>query len=213
MQGDKKFIFESLFYKINIKLNNIVVLPKHNAHTIYLFIFCLILIFFLLLNNNNKILVLFIINLNLNLLIIKISVNLIIYINTEKFIIIIQSNPMKKIKNVPLGYGTQKSSLPSSNVNVKDKFSVVLGDKKREAENLLKAKKDENNQLLSQLQSLNEKFSELISKRNKLLTNINQQKSQIFLLKNKNKAFRNYLNELTAKDSNEIDKNKKKEED
>ena len=159
MQGDKKFIFESLFYKINIKLNNIVVLPKHNAHTIYLFIFCLILIFFLLLNNNNKILVLFIINLNLNLLIIKISVNLIIYINTEKFIIIIQSNPMKKIKNVPLGYGTQKSSLPSSNVNVKDKFSVVLGDKKREAENLLKAKKDENNQLLSQLQSLNEKFS------------------------------------------------------
>ena len=115
---------------------------------------------------------------------------------------------MKKIKNVPLGYGTQKSSLPSSNVNVKDKFSVVLGDKKREAE-----KKDENNQLLTQLQSLNEKFSELISKRNKLLTNINQQKSQIFLLKNKNKAFRNYLNELTAKDSNEIDKNKKNEED
>ena len=84
LQGDKKFIFESLFYKINIKLNNIIVLPKHKAHTIYLFIFCLILIFFLLLNNNNKILDLFIINLNLNLLIIKISVNLIISINTKK---------------------------------------------------------------------------------------------------------------------------------
>ena len=93
---------------------------------------------------------------------------------------------MKKIKNVPYGNGTQKSSLPSSsNINMKDKFSVVLGDKKREAETLLKIKKEENSQLLSQLQSLNEKCSELISKRNKLLTNINQQKSQLFLLKNK----------------------------
>ena len=121
---------------------------------------------------------------------------------------------MKKIKNVPYGNGTQKSSLPSSsNINMKDKFSVVLGDKKREAETLLKIKKEENSQLLSQLQSLNEKCSELISKRNKLLTNINQQKSQLFLLKNKNKAYRNYLNELTAKDSNEVDKNKKSEKD
>jgi hypothetical protein len=41
--------------------------------------------------------------------------------------------------------------------------------------------------------------------------NINQQKSQIFLLKNKNKAYRNYLNELTAKDSSELEKNKKGE--
>ena len=44
----------------------------------------------------------------------------------------------------------------------------MLGDKKREAENILKTKKDENNQLLSQLQVLNEKSSDLISKRNKL---------------------------------------------
>ena len=121
---------------------------------------------------------------------------------------------MKKTKNVPCGYGTQKSSLPnSSNVNVKDKFSIVLGDRKREAENILKMKKDENNQLSAQLQSLNEKSAELISKRNKLLVNINQQKSQIFLLKNKNKAYRNYLNELTAKDYSELEKNKKCEED
>ena len=121
---------------------------------------------------------------------------------------------MKKIKNVSSGYGTQKSSLPnSSNVNVKDKFSMVLGDRKREAENILKMKKDENNQLSAQLQSLNEKTADLISKRNKLLVNINQQKSQIFLLKNKNKAYRNYLNELTAKDSSELEKNKKGEED
>lgn len=121
---------------------------------------------------------------------------------------------MKKVKNVPYGNGTQKASIPnSSNINMKDKFSIVLGDKKKEAENILKMKKDENNQLLSQLQSLNEKSSELISKRNKLLSSINQQKSQIFLLKNKNKAFRNYLNELTSKDSNEVGKNKKCEED
>ena len=121
---------------------------------------------------------------------------------------------MKKIKNVSNGYGTQKASLPSnSNINVKDKINTVLGDKKSEAEDILKMKKDENNQLLAQLQSLNEKSVDLISKRNKLLSNINQQKSQIFLLKNKNKAFRNYLNELTSKDTNELEKNKKNEED
>ena len=121
---------------------------------------------------------------------------------------------MKKIKNVSIGYGTQKASLPSnSNINVKDKINTVLGDKKSEAEDILKMKKDENNQLLAQLQSLNEKSVDLISKRNKLLSNINQQKSQIFLLKNKNKAFRNYLNELTSKDTNELEKNKKSEED
>ena len=108
---------------------------------------------------------------------------------------------MKKAKNVSGGYGTQKASLPSSsNINVKDKINIVLGDKKSEAEDILKMKKDENNQLLAQLQSLNEKSIDLISKRNKLLSNINQQKSQIFLLKNKNKAYRNYLNELTSKD-------------
>ena len=117
---------------------------------------------------------------------------------------------MKKIKNVSNGYGTQKASLPSnSNINVKDKINTVLGDKKSEAEDILKMKKDENNQLLAQLQSLNEKSIDLISKRNKLLSNINQQKSQIFLLKNKNKAYRNYLNELTSKDTNELEKNKK----
>ena len=121
---------------------------------------------------------------------------------------------MKKIKNVSNGYGTQKASLPSnSNINIKDKINTVLGDKKSEAEDILKMKKDENNQLLAQLQSLNEKSVDLISKRNKLLSNINQQKSQIFLLKNKNKAFRNYLNELTSKDTNELEKNKKSEED
>ena len=121
---------------------------------------------------------------------------------------------MKKIKNVSNGYGTQKASLPSnSHINVKDKINTVLGDKKSEAEDIIKMKKDENNQLLAQLQSLNEKSVDLISKRNKLLSNINQQKSQIFLLKNKNKAFRNYLNELTSKDTNELEKNKKSEED
>ena len=110
-------------------------------------------------------------------------------------------------------YNTQKSSLhSSSNINVKDRISIVLGDKMREAKNILKTKKEENNQYLSQLQTLNEKSSELIAKRNKLLTNINQQKSQLFLLKSQNKAYRNYLNELTAKDSNEVDKNKKWEE-
>ena len=118
------------------------------------------------------------------------------------------------MKNVTYGCGTQKSSLPiSSNINVKDKFSIVLGEKKNEAENILKMKKDENNQLSSQLQILNEKSAELIAKRNKLLASINQQKSQIFLLKNKNKAYRNYLNELTSKDSSELEKNKKSEED
>ena len=120
---------------------------------------------------------------------------------------------MKKMKNISYSNGTQKSSLPNSNINIKDKFSIVLGDKKREAENILKMKKDENAQLLSQLQSLNEKSIELISKRNKLLASINQQKSQIFLLKNKNKAYRNYLNELASKDSGEIEKNKKREDD
>lgn len=118
---------------------------------------------------------------------------------------------MKKIKTA--SYATQKSSLhTSSNINVKDGINIVLGDKMREAKKELKIKKDENSQLLSQLQSLSEKSSELISKRNKLLTNINQQKSQIYLLKNTNKAYRNYLNELTAKDSDEMDKNKKNEE-
>ena len=118
---------------------------------------------------------------------------------------------MKKVKNTP--YATQKSSLNSnSNINVKDRLSIVLGDKMREAKNILKMKKDENNQYLSQLHSLYEKSNELISKRNKLLNNINQQKSQIFLLKYKNKAYRNYLNELTAKDSNEMNNNKKSEE-
>ena len=97
---------------------------------------------------------------------------------------------MKKAKNVSSGYGTQKASLPSSsNINVKDKINIVLGDKKSEAEDILKMKKDENNQF------------------------INQQKSQIFLLKNKNKAYRNYLNELTSKDSSDLEKNKKSEED
>ena len=120
---------------------------------------------------------------------------------------------MKKIKNISYANGAQKTSLPNSNINIKDKFSIVLGDKKREAENVLKMKKDENAQLLSQLQSLNEKSIELISKRNKLLASINQQKSQIFLLKNKNKAYRNYLNEMTSKDSSEIEKNKKSEDD
>ena len=121
---------------------------------------------------------------------------------------------MKKAKNVSGGYGTQKASLPSSsNINVKDKINIVLGDKKSEAEDILKMKKDENNQLLAQLQSLNEKSIDLISKRNKLLSNINQQKSQIFLLKNKNKAYRNYLNELTSKDSSDLEKNRKSEED
>ena len=96
-------------------------------------------------------------------------------------------------------------------INIKDKINIVLGDKIKELQNILKMKKDQNNQLLNQLQSLSDKSNDLVIKRNKLLVNINQQKSQIFVIKNKNKAYRNYLSELTSKDSSEIAKNKNEE--
>ena len=126
---------------------------------------------------------------------------------------------MKKVKNsnnnvfknsVPNTINT-RSSINDQNsvINIKDKISVVLGDKIKELQNILKLKKDQNNELLNQLQSLSDKSNELIFKRNKLLININQQKSQIFVMKNKNKAYRNYLSELTSKDSSEIAKNKR----
>ena len=99
----------------------------------------------------------------------------------------------------------------NSSINVKDKINVVLGDKIKELQNLLKTKKEQNNQLFNQFQSLSDKTNELVSKRNKMLIGINQQKSQIFVLKNKNKAYRNYLNELSSRVSSEAVKNRKEE--
>ena len=125
---------------------------------------------------------------------------------------------MKKIKN-PTNTAVKNSisTRPTSNdqntiLNVKDKINVVLGDKVKELQNILKMKKEQNNQLLVQIQSLSDKSNELVSKRNKLLVSINQQKSQIFILKNKNKGYRNYLSELTSKDTSEISKNKKEDD-
>ena len=128
---------------------------------------------------------------------------------------------MKKVKNY--NNNVLKNSIsnavnPSSSINdqnsilnIKDKINIVLGDKIKDLQNILKMKKEQNNQLLNQLQSLSDKINELVIKRNKLLININQQKSQIFVIKNKNKAYRNYLSELTSKDSSEIVKNKNEE--
>ena len=99
----------------------------------------------------------------------------------------------------------------NSSINVKDKINVVLGDKIKELQNLLKIKKEQNIQLFNQFQSLSDKINELVSKRNKMLIGINQQKSQIFVLKNKNKAYRNYLNELSSRVSSEAVKNRKEE--
>ena len=99
----------------------------------------------------------------------------------------------------------------NSSINVKDKINVVLGDKIKELQNLLKIKKEQNIQLFNQYQSLSDKINELVSKRNKMLIGINQQKSQIFVLKNKNKAYRNYLNELSSRVSSEAVKNRKEE--
>ena len=127
---------------------------------------------------------------------------------------------MKKIKNTMIAQKASislnnNSLLPSneqnSSLNKKDKISMVLGDKVREFQNTLKSKIEQNEQLIIQLQRLSEKSNELISKRNNLLSSINQQKSKIYILKNKNKAFRNYLTELTSKDPSEISKNKKEE--
>ena len=134
---------------------------------------------------------------------------------------------MKKVKNIN-NSNTQKNAMSgnnlnarqtstdlncnNSNINVKDKINIVLGDKIKELQNTLKMKKDQNAQLLNQLQSLSDKSNELVSKRNKLLVNINQQKSQIFVLKNKNKAYRNYLSELTSKDSSSLSNDKKQDD-
>ena len=127
---------------------------------------------------------------------------------------------MKKIKNTSFA---QKNLISLNNnsrhlsnelitsLNMKDKFSVVLGDKVKELKNTLKTKREENGLLLNQLQNLSEKSTELVSKRNNLLSSINQQKSKMYVLKNKNKAFRNYLTELTSKDSSEFAKSKKEE--
>ena len=131
---------------------------------------------------------------------------------------------MKRVKNNNTNNNAPKSLITSSSnsrmmtneqipsINLKDKMDVVLGEKIKELQNILKMKKDQNNQLLNQIQNLSEKTNELVSKRNKLLVSINQQKSRIFILKNKNRAYRNYLNELTSKDSNEMAKNKKEED-
>ena len=121
-----------------------------------------------------------------------------------------KSNIFNEPKN-PLLSTTNKSTINEStqNVNVKDKINIVLGDKVKEYENILKMKKEQNNQVQNQIQNLVEKSNELISKRNKILIGINQQKSNIFVLKNKNKAYRNYLSDLTSKKASNLAKNKK----
>ncbi len=122
-----------------------------------------------------------------------------------------KSNNFNEPKN-PLSSTTgNKSTINEStqNVNVKDKINIVLGDKVKEYENILKMKKEQNNQVQIQIQNLVEKSNELISKRNKILIGINQQKSNIFVLKNKNKAYRNYLSDLTSKKASDLAKNKK----
>ena len=128
---------------------------------------------------------------------------------------------MNKLKN--LQNNLQKNNIITSlnsrtftsdqnqSINLKDKINIVLGDKIKELQNILKLKKDHNNQLINQLKSLSDKANELVSKRNKFLISINQQKSQIFVIKNKNRAYRNYLSELTSRDCSEAAKNKKEE--
>ena len=119
---------------------------------------------------------------------------------------------MKKVKN-PINNDVKNTNSSQNDLNPKinmtDKINIVLGDKVKELQNTLKMKKEQNNQLLLQIQNLIDKSNELVSKRNNLLTNINQQKSLIFIIKNKNKGYRNYLSELTSKDSSEFSKNKK----
>ena len=122
-----------------------------------------------------------------------------------------KSNNFNEPKNPLLCTTNNKSVIneSSQNVNAKDKINIVLGDKVKEYEKILKMKKEQNNQVQNQIQNLVEKSNELISKRNKILIGINQQKSNIFVLKNKNKAFRNYLSELTSKKASDLAKNKK----
>ena len=93
----------------------------------------------------------------------------------------------------------QKSSELKFNVNHKDSIKIVLGDKLRELKHLLKMKKEQNGQLLNQLQNLTDKSNDLCIKRANLLASINEQKSLIYVLKNKNKSYRNYLSDLTSK--------------
>ena len=122
-----------------------------------------------------------------------------------------KSNNFNEPKNPLSSTTSNKSKINESaqNVNVKDKINIVLGDKVKEYENILKMKKEQNNQVQIQIQNLVEKSNELISKRNKILIGINQQKSNIFVLKNKNKAYRNYLSDLTSKKASDLAKNKK----
>ena len=129
---------------------------------------------------------------------------------------------MKKIKSNNTS-NALKPSIPNSNknqpsrndkysnINEKDQIDAILGEKVKEFQNILKMKKEQNNQALSQLQNLREKSNELISKRNKMLVSLNQQKSNIYILKTKNKAYRNYLSELTSKESSNFE-NKKKDD-
>ena len=122
-----------------------------------------------------------------------------------------KSNNFNEPKNSSAYTANNKSMVndPSQNINAKDKINVVLGDKVKEYENILKMKKEQNNQVQNQILNLVEKSNELISKRNKILIGINQQKSNIFVLKNKNKAYRNYLSDLTSKKTSDLAKNKK----
>ena len=122
-----------------------------------------------------------------------------------------KSNNLNEPKNSLSCTTNNKSAInePSQNVNVKDKINIVLGDKVKEYENILKMKKEQNNQVQNQIQNLVEKTNELISKRNKILIGINQQKSNIFVLKNKNKAYRNYLSDLTSKKASNLAKSKR----
>ena len=122
-----------------------------------------------------------------------------------------KSNNLNEPKNSLSCTTNNKSAIngTSQNVNLKDKINIVLGDKVKEYENILKMKREQNNQVQNQIQNLVEKSNELISKRNKILIGINQQKSNIFVLKNKNKAYRNYLSDLTSKKASNLAKSKR----
>ena len=99
---------------------------------------------------------------------------------------------------------------PSSNeqLNQNQNIQNIFGNKISELKNKLKMQKMKNAQLLTEIQNLNKKSNDLVGKRNNLLVTMNQQKSQIYILKNKNDAYRNYLNDLANKDFSGLTKKK-----
>ena len=85
----------------------------------------------------------------------------------------------------------------NQNQNIQNLFD----NKITELKNKLQTEKMKNEQFLTEIQNLNKKSNDMVEKRNDLLVTINQQKSQIHILKNKNEAYRNYLNELANKEN------------